>query len=73
MALSKLEEANLTIKKLAKLDVPGRIRTDTIKKFLEKGDTSYKRIFDTLFKFIVDVEEALSEFRDSLHPLKWVM
>jgi hypothetical protein len=71
-ALSKLEEANLTVKKLAKLDVPGRSRTNTIEKFLKKGHTSYKPIFNTLSKFTVDMEEILSEFKDSLHLLKWV-
>jgi hypothetical protein len=35
MALSQLEEANLTVKKLAKFDAPGRIRTDAIKKFFK--------------------------------------
>jgi hypothetical protein len=55
---------------LAKLDVPGRIQTNTIKKFLEKEHTSYNLIFDTLSKFIADMEKALGEFKDSLHQLK---
>jgi hypothetical protein len=72
-ALSRLEEANLTVKKLAKLDVPGRIRTDTIDKFLEKGHANYKPIFDTLSKFTADVEEALDEFKKSIHPLTGIV
>ena len=72
-ALSRLEEANLTVKKLAKLNVPGRIRTDTIKQFLEKGSTSYIAIFDTLSKFSADMEEALNKFTESLRPLKGMM
>ena len=72
-ALSRLEEANLTVKKLAKLDTPGRIRTEAIDKFLEKGHVNYKPIFDTLFKFTAEMEEALEEFQNFLHPLKEIM
>jgi hypothetical protein len=72
-ALSRLEEANLTVKKLAKLDTPGRIRTEAIDKFLEKGHVNYKPIFDTLSKFTAEMEEALEEFQNSLHPLKEIM
>ena len=72
-ALSRLEEANLTVKKLAKLDTPGRIRTEAIDKYLEKGHVNYKPIFDTLSKFTADMEEALEEFQISLHPLKQLM
>jgi hypothetical protein len=36
-ALSRLEEANVTVKKLFKLDATSRIRKDTIKEFFEKG------------------------------------
>jgi hypothetical protein len=73
MALSQLEEANLTVNKLAKFDALGRIQTDAIEKFFEKGDTNYKRIFDTLLNFAADVEEALSDFSSALIPVKWVM
>ena len=72
-ALSRLEEANLTVKKLAKLDTLGRIRTEAIDKFLEKGHVNYKPIFDTLSKFTAEMEEALEEFRKSIHPLKEIM
>ena len=72
-ALSRLEEANLTVKKLAKLDTLGRIRTEAIDKFLEKGHVNYKPIFDTLSKFTTEMEEALEEFWKSIHPLKEIM
>ena len=72
-ALSKMEEANLTMKKLAKLDTSGIIRTEAIKKYLEKGHVNYKPIFDTLSKFTGDMEEALEEFQTTLHPLKQLM
>jgi hypothetical protein len=72
-ALSRLEEANITVKKLTKLDVPGRIRIDTIDKFLEKGNVNYKPIFDALSKFTNVVEEALSKFQESLQPLRKTM
>jgi hypothetical protein len=72
-ALSQLEEANLTVKKLAKFDVASRIRKDTIKEFLEKGDTNYTRIFDTLSKFESDIDESLSDFSCALLPMKYTM
>jgi hypothetical protein len=68
-----LEEANLTLKKLAKLDALGRIRTETIDKFLEKGHMNYKPIFDTLSKFTTEMEGALEEFGKSIHQLKAIM
>ena len=63
----------MTVKKLAKLDAPGRIRTEAIDEYLEKGHVNYKPIFDTLSKFTADMEEALEEFQNSLHPLKQLM
>ena len=63
----------MTVKKLAKLDTPAKIRTEAIDQFLEKGHVNYKPIFDTLSKFTADMEEALEEFQDSLHPLKELM
>jgi hypothetical protein len=72
-ALSRLEEANLTVKKLAKLDTPRRIRTETIDKFLKKGHMNYKPIFDTLSKFTTEMEGALEEFGNSIHPLKAII
>ena len=72
-ALSRMEEANLTVKKLAKLDTSGLIRTEAIEKYLEKGHVNYKPIFDTLSKFTGDMEEALEEFQTTLHPLKQLM
>ena len=71
--MSRLEEANLTVKKLAKLNASERIRTEAIDKYLEKGHVNYKPIFDTLSKFTADMEEALKEFQKSLHPLKQLM
>jgi Skp family chaperone for outer membrane proteins len=68
-----LEEATVTVKKLTKLDVPGKIRTDTINKFLEKGNVNYKPIFDALSKFTNDVEEILSKFQESLQTLQGTM
>ena len=63
----------MTVKKLAKLDTPGRIRTEAIDKFLEKGHVNYKPIFDTLSKFTAEMEEALEEFQKSIYPLKEIM
>jgi hypothetical protein len=36
--LSPLEEANLSVKKVFKLDAASRIRKDVVKEFFEKGD-----------------------------------
>jgi hypothetical protein len=72
-ALSRLEEANLTVKMMAKFVALARIRIDSIKKFFKKGDTNYKRIFDILSKFAADVEKALSDFSSALIPIKRVM
>jgi hypothetical protein len=72
-ALSRLEEANLTVKKLAKFDAPSRVRKDTIQEFLKKDDTNYTQIFNTLSKFASDIDDSLSEFSSALLPMKYVM
>jgi hypothetical protein len=71
--LSRLEEANLTVKKLAKFDAPSRVRKNTIKEYLEKGDSNYTRIFNTLSKFASDIDESLSEFSSALQSMRYVM
>jgi hypothetical protein len=72
-ALSPLEGANLTVKKLAKFDAPSRVRKDTIKEYLEKGDSNYTRIFNTLSKFASDIDDSLSEFSNALQSMRYVM
>jgi hypothetical protein len=71
--LSRLEEANLTFKKLAKFDAALRIRKDTIEKFLEKGNTNYSWIFNTLSKFASDIDDSLGEFSSALLSMRYVM
>jgi hypothetical protein len=63
----------LTVKKLFKFDVASRIRKDIIQEFLEKGDTTYIRIFDTISKFASDIDESLSDFSSALLPMRYVM
>jgi hypothetical protein len=72
-ALSRLVEANLTVKKLAKFDAPSRIRKDTIKEIPEKGNTNYTRIFNTISKFASDIDDSLSEFSSALLSIRYVM
>jgi DNA repair ATPase RecN len=71
--LSRLEEANLTVKKLAKFDTPSRVWKDTIKEFLEKGDSNQTWIFNTLSKFASDIDDSLSEFSSALQLMRYVM
>jgi hypothetical protein len=72
-ALSRLEEANLTVKKLFKMDAASRIQKDTIKEFFEKGDKNYTWIFDTISKFASDVDESLNDFSTALLSMRLVM
>jgi hypothetical protein len=72
-ALSRLEEANMTVKKLFKLDAASRIRKDTIKEFFEKGNKTYTRIFDTISNFASDVDESLSDFSSALLSMRHAM
>jgi uncharacterized protein (DUF4415 family) len=72
-ALSQLEKANRTVKKVFKLDTTSKIRKDVIKEFFEKGKKNYTRIFDSISKFAADVDKYLSEFASALMPLKYTM
>jgi hypothetical protein len=72
-ALSQLEEANLTVKKLFKFDAASRIQKDTIEEFLEKGDMAYIQIFNTISKFAFDIDESLSDFSSAFLSMRHVM
>jgi hypothetical protein len=72
-ALSQLEEANLMVKKLFKFDAASRIWKDTIKEFLEKGNTSYTQIFNTFSKFASNIDESLSNFSSAILSMRHIM
>jgi hypothetical protein len=72
-ALSRLEEANLTVKKLFKFDAASRIRKDIFKDFFKKGDKTYTWIFNTISKFASDIDESLSDFSSALLSMRHIM
>jgi hypothetical protein len=61
------------VKKLAKFDVPSRVRKDTIEEYLEKGDSNYTQIFNSISKFMSDIDDSLSEFSSALQSTRYVM